>query len=93
MEQTFIIAVLWLGLAVISTVIAHHLRVSIALVEICVGVITAAIAGCFGKADAFGRYREAKILNEKKLSFKHSYSYDWCLLQERVGVFTYTDNG
>ena len=45
MEQIFTIAALWLGLAVISAVIAYHLRISIALIEICVGVLTAAVAG------------------------------------------------
>jgi len=32
MEQIFTIAALWLGLAVISAVLAYHLRISIALV-------------------------------------------------------------
>lgn len=54
MEQIFTIAALWLGLAVISAIIAYHLRVSIALVEICVGVIAAAVAGFFGKSDTLG---------------------------------------
>ncbi|MCX6113255.1 MAG: cation:proton antiporter [Proteobacteria bacterium] len=54
MEKIFIIAALWLGLAVFSAIIAHHLRVSIALVEICVGVIVANIVGYFYGADAFG---------------------------------------
>jgi Kef-type K+ transport system membrane component KefB len=54
MEHIFTIAALWLGLAVISAVIAYHLRVSIALVEICVGVITAAVAGHFGAFDTLG---------------------------------------
>ena len=44
MEQIFFIAALWIGLAVVSTIIAYHLRISIALVEICVGVLVAAIA-------------------------------------------------
>jgi len=35
-------------------VVAYHLRVSIALVEICVGVIAAAGAGYFGKTDGLG---------------------------------------
>ncbi len=48
MEHIFTIAALWLGLAVISAVIAYHLRISIALIEICVGVFTAAVAGYFG---------------------------------------------
>jgi len=54
MEQIFAVAALWLGLAVISAVVAYHLRVSIALVEICVGVIAAAVAGYIQKGDALG---------------------------------------
>lgn len=54
MEQIFTVAAIWLGLAVISAVIAYHLRVSIALVEICVGVFAAAIAGYLGKLDILG---------------------------------------
>ena len=52
MEHIFTIAALWLGLAVISAVIAYHLRISIALIEICVGVLTAAVAGYLGQTDA-----------------------------------------
>ncbi len=58
MEHIFTIAALWLGLAVISAVIAYHLRISIALVEICVGVATAAIAGYFGKFESLGSNSE-----------------------------------
>ncbi len=58
MEHIFTIAALWLGLAVLSAVIAYHLRVSIALVEICVGVTAAAIAGYFGKLDSLGSNSE-----------------------------------
>jgi Kef-type K+ transport system membrane component KefB len=54
MEHIFTLAALWLGLAVISAIIAYHLRVSIALVEICVGVLAAAVAGYLGKGDALG---------------------------------------
>ncbi|MCX5681425.1 MAG: cation:proton antiporter [Candidatus Omnitrophica bacterium] len=54
MEQIFIIASIWLGLAVASTIIAYHLKMSIALVEICVGVIAAAFAGYFFGSDAIG---------------------------------------
>ena len=54
MEQLYIIAFFWLCLAVISAVIAYHLRVSIALVEICLGVVTAAVAASFGETDALG---------------------------------------
>ena len=54
MEHIFTIAALWLGLAVISAIIAYHLRISIALIEICVGVLTAAVAGYLGLMDALG---------------------------------------
>ena len=54
MEQLYIVAFLWLCLAVISAVIAYHLRISIALVEICLGVVTAAVAASFGETDALG---------------------------------------
>lgn len=58
MEHIFNIAAPWLGLAVISSIVAYHLRVSIALVEICLGVIVAAVASHFGKADALGHNME-----------------------------------
>lgn len=58
MEHIFIIAALWLGLAVISAVVAYHLKVSIALVEICVGVAVAAVASSLGKIDAMGSNME-----------------------------------
>jgi len=58
MEHIFTIAAFWLGLAVISAIIAYHLKISIALVEICVGVITAAVAGHFGKFELLGSTSE-----------------------------------
>lgn len=58
MEQVFFIASFWLGLAVLAAVVAYHLRVSIALVEICVGVAAAAVAAALGKADALGSDQE-----------------------------------
>jgi Kef-type K+ transport system membrane component KefB len=54
MEQIFTVAALWLGLAVLSAVAAYHLRMSIALVEICVGVIAAGAARSLGEADTLG---------------------------------------
>ena len=54
MDYPFIIASVWLGLAVISAIIAYHLRISIALVEICVGVTAGAIIGLLGKQDILG---------------------------------------
>jgi hypothetical protein len=60
MEHSFAIASLWLALAVLAAIISYHLRVSIALVEICVGVAVAAIAAFSGKADALGSNLEMK---------------------------------
>jgi len=54
MEQFFPVASLWLALAVFSAVIAYHLRISIALVEICVGVAAAVAAVRLGRGDALG---------------------------------------
>ncbi|MEW5908735.1 MAG: cation:proton antiporter, partial [Thermodesulfobacteriota bacterium] len=58
MEHIFTVAALWLGLAVLSAIIAYHLRVSIALVEICVGVMAAAAAGIAGKPNLLGADQE-----------------------------------
>jgi glutathione-regulated potassium-efflux system ancillary protein KefC len=51
MEPIFITASLWLALAVVSALIASSLGLSIALVEICVGVGAAAATGAFGLGD------------------------------------------
>lgn len=45
MESIFPIAFAWLVLAVVSALAAWHLRISVALVEICVGVLAAAAIG------------------------------------------------
>jgi len=58
MEQAFIIATIWLGLAIISAVIAFHLHISIALVEICIGVFAGAVAAFIGKGESFGSNQE-----------------------------------
>lgn len=44
MEHMLSLASVWLGLAVFSAILAYHLKISIALVEICVGVAAAAFA-------------------------------------------------
>ncbi|MCM8760580.1 MAG: cation:proton antiporter [Candidatus Omnitrophica bacterium] len=54
MEEIFTIAAVWLGLAVVSTVIAYHLKISIALIEICVGIAAAAVANHFFGQNALG---------------------------------------
>lgn len=58
MEHIFNIAALWFGMAVLSAVVAYHLRISIALVEICVGVAAAAVAGTMGRAEDLGSNAE-----------------------------------
>jgi glutathione-regulated potassium-efflux system ancillary protein KefC len=58
MEQIFTVAAFWLALAILSAIVAYHLKISIALVEICVGVVTAAVAASFGKLEALGANQE-----------------------------------
>jgi Kef-type K+ transport system membrane component KefB len=43
LEQLFLIAAAWLGLAIVAAILAYHLRISLALVEICVGVAVAGV--------------------------------------------------
>ncbi len=54
MEQLYLIASVWLGLAVLAAIIAYHLRISIALVEITVGMLVAAVAELVFDSDFFG---------------------------------------
>jgi len=42
MAEIFTLVTLFLALAVISTIVANHLRISMALVEICIGVLAGA---------------------------------------------------
>jgi Kef-type K+ transport system membrane component KefB len=58
MEHIFGVAALWLGLAVLSAILAYHLRISIALVEICVGVAVAAVATAGGRMGDLGTDQE-----------------------------------
>ncbi len=58
MESIFLIATLWFALAVVSALIASSLRLSIALVEICVGVAAAAATGSFGLGDVLAANSE-----------------------------------
>jgi glutathione-regulated potassium-efflux system ancillary protein KefC len=58
MEQLFTIMSLWLVLAILSAIIAYHLKISIALIEICVGVAAAAVAEYFGALDVLGAKEE-----------------------------------
>ena len=54
MEQAYCIAAVWLALAVVSAILANHLRVSTALLEICVGIAAGAATGHFFGSDALG---------------------------------------
>lgn len=58
MENIFIIASIWLGLAVISAIIAYHLKISIALVEICVGIFAAFLSDKFFGTELVGNNQE-----------------------------------
>jgi len=58
MEQIFFTASLWLAIAVLSALIANRLDLSIALVEICVGVGCAYLAGWFELGDVLSANSE-----------------------------------
>jgi glutathione-regulated potassium-efflux system ancillary protein KefC len=58
MQQPFTIAAIWLALAIVSAVIAYRLRIAIALVEICVGIVVAAIATHYGWFGRLGSEEE-----------------------------------
>ncbi len=58
MESIFLTATLWLALAVVSALLASSLRLSIALVEICVGVAAAATTGFLGLGDVLSANSE-----------------------------------
>ena len=54
MTSAYAIAAIWLGLAVVATVLANHIRVSTALVEICVGIAAGTAATRYFGADSLG---------------------------------------
>ena len=55
MESIFLVAGVWLLIAVVAAIIAYHLDISIALVEICIGIVAAAVADhFFGKGSLGG---------------------------------------
>ncbi len=54
MEELYLIATVWLGLAVIAVIIAYYLKISIALVEICMGVAVAGAAYYFFDTEVMG---------------------------------------
>lgn len=58
MEQAFTIATVWLSLAVFAAILANHLRVSVALLEICIGVAAGALAENYFGPDSLGSNQE-----------------------------------
>lgn len=54
MESAFTTASLWMALAIVSTVLAKHLRLSSALLEICVGAAAAAVIDSIWGAGSTG---------------------------------------
>ncbi|MBI4834763.1 MAG: cation:proton antiporter [Planctomycetes bacterium] len=54
MEHIYFISTLWLGLAVLSAIIAYHIRISIALVEICIGIIAGTLANKYFGTNSLG---------------------------------------
>ncbi|MEO0080803.1 MAG: cation:proton antiporter [candidate division WOR-3 bacterium] len=58
MQETFVLAAVWLALAVFATIIANHLRISIALVEICLGVAAGSLATRFFGPGSLGSNAE-----------------------------------
>jgi len=54
MTEAFTLAAVWLALAVAATILANHLRISMALVEICLGVAAAAVTTHFLGPDSLG---------------------------------------
>lgn len=51
MLEIYFIATIWFALAVLATILANHLKVSMALMEICVGAVAGYIAGNFFGSD------------------------------------------
>ncbi len=58
MTEIFSHAALWLALAVLATILANHLRVSMALTEICVGMAAGAFCEVYVSPDALGANAE-----------------------------------
>ena len=54
MESAFAVAALWLALAVLATILSNHLRISGALMEICVGVGAGFLAERYFGAGSLG---------------------------------------
>jgi Kef-type K+ transport system membrane component KefB len=51
MEKIFFIAAIWIGLALIATILSRHLKISIALMEITVGTIAGYVVSLYFSSD------------------------------------------
>jgi len=51
MEKIFFIATIWIGLALIATILSRHLKISIALMEITVGTIAGYVFSLYFSSD------------------------------------------
>ena len=58
MLQVFALATGWIALALLATVLAKRLQISIALMEICVGVLAGAVVSYFWGPESFGANSE-----------------------------------
>ncbi|HOT49912.1 MAG TPA: cation:proton antiporter [Candidatus Hydrogenedentes bacterium] len=54
MESAFAVAALWMGLAVAATSLSNHLRISVALIEICIGIAAGFVADRYFGAGSLG---------------------------------------
>ncbi|MCX8082009.1 MAG: cation:proton antiporter [bacterium] len=54
MEKIYFTTSLWLCLAVVSAILAYHIKISIALVEICIGIIAGTIANHYFGPNSLG---------------------------------------
>jgi len=58
MQDLFMTASLWLALALFATILANHLKISIALTEICIGILAGYIAEHYWGTDALKSNQE-----------------------------------
>jgi ABC-type glutathione transport system ATPase component len=60
MTDAFALAALWLALTVLTTILANHISVSMALVEVCVGIVPGTLAAHFFSAGPLLRVTNLK---------------------------------
>jgi Kef-type K+ transport system membrane component KefB len=54
MTEAYVLATVWLALAVLASIIAYHLRISMALIEICIGIAAGLVAEHYFGPDSLG---------------------------------------